>query len=438
MIPEPGEGFVRLSPLKLLLDPVKAVGAVRRARGHRAGRDQPERHEVLADHLPARRAGPARPGRAAVADHPLPPDRHPDPGAQRHPQQEDLDRAAGPRAQRRPRGVPAPPHPRPAEGADRHGGRRRPHHARRPRRRRRPGTAYDAADAPRRRGAAGRAGDVGRPDGPSPDQPDRLAQPEGSGPTGLAPAPLPAPAVPLARIDWSWLRFAPFSLGRLVLLFGGLGVLSQFADDLPIWNEETATSAWQWLTQFAVAAIALVLSVSALALWLVVSVAGYVLQWWGFRLVREHGSLHLTSGLVTTRSITRGGGEGPRRRDDRAGAHAARRRRRALHAGHRRGGRRHAGAAAVPARGRRRGRRGRPRASRPADRSARGARPEGPAPRVVPPAPQRARRHRAARGRLVVVRPDLVVARRHRRRTARPRRCGGRGVVPPPRARPRR
>ena len=147
---------------------------------------------------------------------------------------------------------------------------------------------------------------VGRPDGPSPDQPDQLAQPEGTyrPDRPVAPAPLPAPAVPLARIDWSWLRFAPFSLGRLVLLFGGLGVLSQFADDLPIWNEETATSAWQWLTQFAVAAIALVLSVSALALWLVVSVAGYVLQWWGFRLVREHGSLHLSSGLVTTRSIS--------------------------------------------------------------------------------------------------------------------------------------
>ena len=158
---------------------------------------------------------------------------------------------------------------------------------------------------------------VGQPDDLSPDQPD--------GPAPPVPRRPPAPAVPLARIDWSWLRFAPFSLGRLVLLFGGLGVLSQFADDLPIWNEETATSAWQWLTQFAVAAIVLVLSVSALALWLVVSVAGYVLQWWGFRLVREHGSLHLTSGLVTTRSITRGGGEGPRRRDDRAGAHAARR-----------------------------------------------------------------------------------------------------------------
>ena len=125
------------------------------------------------------------------------------------------------------------------------------------------------------------------------------------GPAQAAPATVPpAPAVPLATIDWSWLRFAPFSLGRLVLLVGGLGVLSQVADELPIWNEDTATSAWEWLTQFAVVAIVVVLAVAGLALWLVVSVAGYVLQWWGFRLVREHGSLHLTSGLLTTRSIT--------------------------------------------------------------------------------------------------------------------------------------
>ena len=133
---------------------------------------------------------------------------------------------------------------------------------------------------------------------------DHACDPRPGRPADPVAPPVAPPAVALARIDWSWLRFAPFSLGRLVLLFGGLGVLSQFADDLPIWNQETATSAWQWLTQFAVAAIVLVLSVSALALWLVVSVTGYVLQWWGFRLVREHGSLHLTSGLVTTRSIS--------------------------------------------------------------------------------------------------------------------------------------
>jgi putative membrane protein len=113
----------------------------------------------------------------------------------------------------------------------------------------------------------------------------------------------PAPTV-LARIDWSWLRFAPFSLSRLVLVAGAVGVLSQFADELPIWNEETATSVWEWITQFAIVAVAVVLFLGALGTWLVVSVSGYVVQWWNFLLVREHGSLHLTTGLFTTRSIT--------------------------------------------------------------------------------------------------------------------------------------
>ncbi len=124
---------------------------------------------------------------------------------------------------------------------------------------------------------------------------------EGEAPAVHRPA---RPSVELARIDWSWLRFAPFSLGRLVLLAGALGALSQVGDDLPIWNEETARSAWDWVLQFALVAVVLVLAVGGLALWLVVSVTGYVVQWWRFLLVREHGSLHLTSGLFTTRSIT--------------------------------------------------------------------------------------------------------------------------------------
>ena len=115
--------------------------------------------------------------------------------------------------------------------------------------------------------------------------------------------PTPAPTE-LARIDWSWLRFAPFSLGRLVLLAGAVGALSQFGDNLPIWNEDTARSAWGWITQFALVAVIVVLAVLGLALWLVVSVSGYVVQWWQFVLVRERGSLHLTNGLFTTRSIT--------------------------------------------------------------------------------------------------------------------------------------
>ena len=118
-----------------------------------------------------------------------------------------------------------------------------------------------------------------------------------------APAPDPAPEV-LARIDWSWLRFAPFSLARLVLLAGAVGVFSQFADDLPIWNEGTATSVWEWVRQFALVAVIAVVLVVGLAGWVLVAVTGYVVQWWNFRLVREHGSLHLTTGLFTTRSIT--------------------------------------------------------------------------------------------------------------------------------------
>ena len=159
--------------------------------------------------------------------------------------------------------------------------------------------ALSAADAQalrttllRRREAAGVVA------APHPPSPGPLGAPDEQ---PVAPGPVP---VELARIDWSWLRFAPFSLGRLVLLAGAVGVLSQLGDDLPIWNEDTARSAWEWLLQFALVAIVVVLAVGGLATWLVVSITGYVVQWWRFLLVREHGSLHLTSGLFTTRSIT--------------------------------------------------------------------------------------------------------------------------------------
>ena len=38
--------------------------------------------------------------------------------------------------------------------------------------------------------------------------------------------------------------------------------------------------------------------------WLMLSVSGYVVQWWNFRLVRERDSLHLTHGLFTTKSVS--------------------------------------------------------------------------------------------------------------------------------------
>lgn len=118
-----------------------------------------------------------------------------------------------------------------------------------------------------------------------------------------APAP-PEPEQVLARIDWTWLRFAPFSLSRLVIVAGALGALSQFADDLPFLDSEHLGAAWSWVTGFALAVVAAVAAVAALLGWLAISVLGYVAQWWNLRLARQSGSLHLTSGLLTTRSIS--------------------------------------------------------------------------------------------------------------------------------------
>ncbi len=113
-----------------------------------------------------------------------------------------------------------------------------------------------------------------------------------------------APPQVLARIDWSWLRFAPFSLSRLAVVAGVFGVLSQFGDSLPFLDQEHADSAWRWAQSFAVPLLAGGIASAALAGWLVISVVGYVIQWWNLSLTREHGSLHLTSGLFTTRSVS--------------------------------------------------------------------------------------------------------------------------------------
>ena len=127
---------------------------------------------------------------------------------------------------------------------------------------------------------------------------------DGVAPWHPVPAAPPAPETQLAEIDWSWVRFAPFSLARLVLLAGLVGLFGQFADDLPFLDQEHLSSGWQWVTSFAVWLVGLTVLVGGLTLWVVVAVTGYVVQWWDMRLTRGHGSLHLTAGLFTTRSIS--------------------------------------------------------------------------------------------------------------------------------------
>ena len=108
----------------------------------------------------------------------------------------------------------------------------------------------------------------------------------------------------LARIDWSWLRFAPFSLSRLAVVAGAIGVLSQFGDSLPFLDEESLENGWNWVLGFAIPLVVLVALVAGAIAWTIVSVLGYVVQWWNFVLAREPGNLRLTAGLFTTRSTT--------------------------------------------------------------------------------------------------------------------------------------
>lgn len=113
-----------------------------------------------------------------------------------------------------------------------------------------------------------------------------------------------APVEELARIRWSWLRFAPFSLARLVVVAGALGVLGQFGDDLPIFDAEQVASTWDRLREVALVVLLVVGLVGGLVAWTLLSVTGYAVQWWGLRLTRADGSIHQTSGLFTTRSIS--------------------------------------------------------------------------------------------------------------------------------------
>lgn len=146
--------------------------------------------------------------------------------------------------------------------------------------------------------ARARAGTTGRTTGATDavDSDPAAAPPDGQTPASDEPD--------LARLDWSWLRFAPFSLSRLVIVAGALGVLSQFVDDLPFLRADRVREGWEWVLDQALPLIIGVTIVACLVGWLVISIGGYIVQWYDLRLFREHGNLRLTAGLFTTRSTS--------------------------------------------------------------------------------------------------------------------------------------
>ncbi|AXH97268.1 PH domain-containing protein [Ornithinimicrobium avium] len=130
---------------------------------------------------------------------------------------------------------------------------------------------------------------------PAPDEEDRrTAYPVGG-----------AEDTELARIDWGWLRYAPFSLSSLVVVAGAVGALFQFGDELPVDELDVAQDAWRWVVAQAVLILVSAVVVAVVLGWVVVSTASYVLTWWNLRVVREgRGNLRITRGLLTTHSQT--------------------------------------------------------------------------------------------------------------------------------------
>jgi putative membrane protein len=124
--------------------------------------------------------------------------------------------------------------------------------------------------------------------------------------TGHETEPEAAPSPPVLELDPSWVRFAPLTSSGLVIAaatlgaatqglnaIGGFGRVGRLAEDAPTWSPWVAVP---------VAVVALVVVVSVL------SVGGYVVTNWGFRLTHtgspRGGAWHLRRGLFTTRETT--------------------------------------------------------------------------------------------------------------------------------------
>lgn len=126
-------------------------------------------------------------------------------------------------------------------------------------------------------------------------------------PTAAGPAQAPAPGQLLARLDWSWLRFAPLTFTALAgigavgaTLFNLLGDLGLDPRDIGAVDDAARrfNGAPFWMGAL----------VGVLALLVVASVAAVLLyaeRWYDYRLTREpDGTLRVKRGLLTRRSLS--------------------------------------------------------------------------------------------------------------------------------------
>ncbi|MFI2707806.1 PH domain-containing protein, partial [Nocardioides sp. CER28] len=132
----------------------------------------------------------------------------------------------------------------------------------------------------------------------------RVALLHGSRPTDEPAA--PAPVHEIARLDWSWVRFAPLNVGNLVIALAAFGaVLSQFDQVI---DEQRVERAWHWLRDSDVPLLAGGVLLAGLLLWVPCACLGYAVRWYGLSITREQGkdgpTLRRVHGALTQRATT--------------------------------------------------------------------------------------------------------------------------------------
>jgi putative membrane protein len=121
----------------------------------------------------------------------------------------------------------------------------------------------------------------------------------------LPPAPVAPPAPVetervLLRLDPRWVRYAPVTMTGVVSALAIFGFASQFITR--ILERGVLTEAFDRIGDYAWWVDSIVGIVGLLVIVTVLSVIGYLLQFWGFRLTRHSGgTLHITRGLLTSR-----------------------------------------------------------------------------------------------------------------------------------------
>jgi putative membrane protein len=116
-----------------------------------------------------------------------------------------------------------------------------------------------------------------------------------------------APETELARLDSTWVRFAPFTLSGLVAVGAVAGFLANATNEANIHPSDFGPlrAIVDWLEGAPLAVAIVVVAAIAVAVVAVASTVGYVLAFWDFRLTRNpRGTLHVTRGLLTTRATT--------------------------------------------------------------------------------------------------------------------------------------